>query len=263
MRKLTQKEELNAISEIETLGYTVIKGFLNKEEIKYSRDLIEKAPKHEAPNKTANIVFGLVTLNKWFLDMADQESLSKILMYFINDQYFGKIPDIMPNYIIAYSVARTSTEALPIHIDSYVPNPGKFPLLIQSLIALEAQTVENGNTYLVPHSHTFGEYPDQNIDHPSIIDLFPEAGDMVVWDSRIWHGSRKNISGRTRWAIINTYSRWWIKPRLDSTQFINELFYNEISDRQRALLGFCSIPPSDPNERISTRIGFEDLPKEL
>ncbi|OUU18116.1 MAG: hypothetical protein CBB97_21465 [Candidatus Endolissoclinum sp. TMED37] len=263
MRTLTKVEQSKAIADIENEGFTIVEAFLNDAEVEKSRELVNSAPKYEAPNKTSSTVYGLATLDKWFLDMADEISLSNILSYFLNDQYFGKISQDFPNYIIAYSNARTSSAALPTHIDSYVPNTGRYPLLMQSMFALENQNKSNGNTYIVPKSHLFGEFPDQQTDHPDTIDVYSKAGDLVIWDSRIWHGARENVSKQTRWAIINTYSRWWIKPRQDSTKNITNEFYQTISDRQKALLGFCSIPPSDPSERVVTRIGFEDLPEQI
>jgi hypothetical protein len=38
----------------------------------------------------------------------------------------------------------------------------------------------------------------------------------------------------------------------------NEL-YRELSDAQKLLLGFCSIPPSDPFERVNTKTGYDFL----
>ena len=263
MKKLTKVAQEKAISEIENDGFTIIKNFLSRNEIQKSLNLIKTFPTHEAPNKTSSVVYGLTSLDKWFLDIADEESVSEILSHFLNDQYFGKISQNLPNYIIAYSLARSSSDALPTHIDSYVPNTGRFPLFLQTVVALEKQNKTNGNTYLIPKSHLSGDYPDQTIEHPDTIDVYSDAGDLVIWDSRIWHGARKNISSQTRWAIINTYCRWWIKPRLDSTKNITNDFYQTISNRQKALLGFCSIAPSDPSERIVTRIGFEDLPKQI
>jgi len=145
------------------------------------------------------------------------------------------------------------------HVDSYIPYQGKYPVIMQVFFSLEQQTEENGCTYVIPGSHRSGEYPDQEIDYDDARRILSAPGDVVVWDSRIWHGAEENRTADSRWGLIATLMRWWIKPRLDATRNISRAYYASLSDEEKALLGFCSIPPHDPTTRIKTRIGYDDL----
>ena len=265
LKKISNIEHRDHIKKIEVDGYTVIPKFLNKEEINHTKTIIKEVEKDFCANYShGRIIFGLETSHKWFLDLADHHDLSKILMYFINDPHFGTLPSNVPNYHIGYCLGRTTfNDALATHIDSYVPNQSSFPLIMQTALSIEDQSKNNGNTYLIPKSHLSGSYPKQDYEYPNTLDLYPKKGDLVIWDSRIWHGTRPNFSDATRWSIITTYMRWWIKPRLDATKNIKNEYYNSLTPRQKALLGFCSIPPHDPKTRFKTRIGYEELPESI
>lgn len=263
MKNFSDVDIESIIKNIEVNGFAIVKGFLDDHEVKKSLDLIKNSEKFDAPNKTSDVVFGLTTYNKWFIELVDSDDISKVFMHFLNDPHFGVIEESLPNYIIGYALARSSGKALPTHIDSYVPSQGKYPIIMSGLIALENQTQLNGNTYLIPKSHQSSEYPDQSKEYPETLEIFSQSGDLVIWDSRLWHGSRENISGNTRWALIYTFMRWWIKPRLDSTKNISQEYYDSLNNRQKALLGFCSVAPSDPRKRIVTRVGFKDLPSNV
>ena len=80
---------------------------------------------------------------------------------------------------------------------------------MQALFALDNSTVNNGATIIVPGSHKSDEYAIQDPINAKYLEL--DLGDIAVWDSRLWHGALPNQSGQDRWAIVATFTRWWIK----------------------------------------------------
>ena len=212
--------------------------------------------------KTAKIVYGLETKDKFFLNLITNIAVKSILKQFINDPYFGVLPEEIPNYHIGYYVARSTDDALLTHIDSYIPHTGNFPTIMQCLFALEKQTLKNGCTYVVPESHLYGKYPDQKIEYESSNNILSNPGDLIIWDARIWHGTRKNNTNDTRWALVVTFMRFWIKARLDATRNITKEYYSSLNDEQKALLGFCSIPPHDLKKRVIPRMSIDQLYKD-
>jgi ectoine hydroxylase-related dioxygenase (phytanoyl-CoA dioxygenase family) len=83
---------------------------------------------------------------------------------------------------------------------------------------------------------------------------------LVFWDSRIWHGARENVTGGTRWSIIATFCRWWIKQAFDIPGNLPQEIYDQLSDRQRAVLGFCSVPYDDESRGIDMKRSYALLP---
>ena len=175
----------------------------------------------------------------------------------LNDPYYRFLPPDTPNYILNYYNARSSGLALDLHIDSQVPNPGEFTWAMQVVFMLDDMNEENGCTVVVPGSHLSGRYTDRefmNVKH-----LNAKAGDLVIWDSRLWHGTTENKTGAARWALIATMTQWWVKQSMDITRSLPEDIYQKLSNEQKALLGFCSIPPVDDKIRINTKCGYDFL----
>ncbi len=264
MRKIEKDEMLHHKKNISELGYSLVENYLSDIEVNIAIESCnkywEKSGELEKNHaKGAKTVYGLETKDKFFLDIITTKSIKNILMYFLNDPYFRGLPKNIPNYHIGYFLGRSSKNALLSHIDSYIPFKGKFPIVMQCLFALEKQTIKNGCTFVIPKSHLSGKYPNQNIEYKRAINILSKPGDLVIWDSRIWHGARENRTKNDRWAIIATFMRHWIKPRLDATRNISNKYFSKLNNEQKVLLGFCSIPPHDLKRRVIPRMSIEEL----
>lgn len=190
--------------------------------------------------------------------LLDHELIEAVLISTLNDQWHKAIPLDRPNYILRSFLARNNQVAAPMHIDSYIPYQGEHPLSIQVSLVLEPQNENNGCTIVVPGSHQSGEYTKQSA-RDQAIPLETQAGDIVFWDSRVWHGTCENRSDKSRWALIGTFVRWWIKQGYRITEVLPKEIYNELSDSQKAILGYCSVPFRDENEGIDFKTGYESL----
>ena len=186
--------------------------------------------------------------------------IKNILCATLNDQWHQAIPLDQGNYILRSFLARNNQVATPMHIDSYIPYQGDFPLSMQVSIILEAQTAENGCTLLVPGSHQSGEYVQQS-DREKSIDIESAVGDVVIWDSRIWHGTNENSTEQSRWSLIGTFVRWWIKQGYQITEQLPNAIYQTLNDEEKAIMGYCSRPFKDEKEGIDFKTGFDALPK--
>jgi len=184
--------------------------------------------------------------------------VENILKYFLNDKWYKQIPQADPNYILRSYGARSSNKGLPLHIDSFVPYIGDNIIAMQCAIVLEDQNVHNGCTIVVPGTHKSGLYASQDAMDKAIA-IESKAGDIVIWDSRLWHGTTDNNSGKTRWAIVATFVRWWIKQHFNITDNLPQNIYEKLTDKQKAILGFCSVPFNNEYDGIDLKSGYENL----
>lgn len=197
----------------------------------------------------------------WFLQMMfASNTVEALLMRFLNDPWYRQIPRDAPNYILRNLLARSSADRLPMHIDSLVPYAGPHVFVMQVSILLEDQTLDNGCTMAVPGSHLSSDYVDDETAWDEAVALEGEAGDVYIWDSRIWHGAGPNPGEGTRWSLIATYCRWWLKQMFDITGTLPQSVYDTLTDRQKAVMGFCSIPWGDETEGIDMKRGYDELP---
>jgi len=257
-----------AIASIERDGYCHIPGVFDERRIRRALELTRRWYDRTKDRQTRDVpalarndhfVWNLQNKDVFFIELLlSCDILESILKHFLNDPWFKQIPAEDPNYIIRNYMARSSHARLPMHIDSLVPYTGDHVFVMQASIILEDQDRVNGCTVVVPGSHRSGAFVDQSA-FEKAVPLVSRAGDLIVWDSRIWHGATENRSGGTRWALIGTFVRWWIKQGFNITGNLPERIYAGLSDKQRAVLGFCSIPHEDETRGIDMKRGYASL----
>lgn len=256
------------IAQILDKGYCKLsKVFTDREIAKalsLTKDLYEKSSESVSDKRsvmTANDLYLWNLQNKdfYFLQMLFKPKVVfEILMHFLNDPWFKNIPSDHANFILRNYVGRSSDQRLPMHIDSYMPYPGNRIYMMQVAIILEEQNEANGCTVLVPGSHLSDEFATQE-SMSTAVPILSKPGDVIMWDSRIWHGTKENKTSSSRWSLIATFTRWWIKQMHNLTQTLPQEYYDRLTDNQKAILGYCSIPYRDETLGISMKRGYESL----
>ncbi|EQC43382.1 phytanoyl-CoA dioxygenase family protein [Bacteriovorax sp. Seq25_V] len=266
MKDFDEKTYLQNLKELDVYGFTVVSGLLSSEEIKEYKSLVEEeynkvagvdypdTPKRDSKDK---ILYNLQAKNKKFIDILWGDWTKRFYRDKLNDPFYRLRPASEINSNLMYFNARSSGQKLDLHIDSHFPYIGDQSIVMQYVFFLDDSTVANGCTIVVPGSHQSGKFTDRDLE--KVENLEAKAGDLVIWDSRLWHGTRENKSGASRWALVATVGMWWVKPMMDIPRTITQETYNVLSNEQKAFLGFCSLPPSNEFERINTKQNYEFL----
>jgi len=272
-REVSEEEVQKYITQIDNQGYCKIDEYLTKDALNKFLKLVNtnyekinlkgkiKYPGTPQRNSNDKIIYNLFNIDKLFIDVLTTSTITSIAKKKLNDPFYRFLPEDKPNYVLKYYNARSSGSKLDLHIDSHIPFIGDLTNMMQFVILLEDSTIDNGCTIVVPGSHKSGKYT--NRESKKIINLEGKSGDLICWDSRLWHGTNENISGVSRWALVATLSMWWVKPSMDIIRSMNEAIYSKCSNQQKQLLGFCSIPPKSPYERNNTKTGYESLKKTI
>ncbi len=256
------------INEIEKNGYCIINNFLTKKKvniilnkINYYYNLNKKIRYKGIPkrDKKDKILYNLQNKDYSFIKLLNDKKITQIAKYFLNDEFYRFLPSSKPNFILNYFNARSSGNKLDLHIDSWVPYKGNKTHMMQFVFLLEKSSLDNGCTIVVKKSHKSGKYSNRKTKKITPIEGNP--GDLIIWDSRLWHGTLENTSSKSRWAIVTTLSSWWIKQAMDIPTSLPKKIYHKCSKVEKQLLGFCSIPPRDEKLRINTKCGYEVLQK--
>lgn len=269
-RPLDGAEIESHVAALDTQGYTKIEDFVAPHRVAELRKLLTQQldalgdanyPGYSELRPDDKQVFNLQNKDARFLDPLSAPAIERILMAKLNDPYYPAIPADAPNYILGEYIARASGRPLRMHIDAWMPAPGPNTWMMQLAVALDDRDEANGCTTVVPGSHLSGAYSDR--DYPNPVTLPAKAGDVMLWDSRLWHGALANRTDRKAWALVATLQRWWVKPRFDITAGLPAAVYARLGERQRALLGFCAQPPRDETQGTNTRQGYDVLPAAL
>ena len=255
-------------SAVERDGYVVMREVYGAASVAESLDRLRTlATKQEAAEKIdlpslavdSPIVWNLHMKDAYFVNLLfESELLQQVVRYFLNDEWYKALPPESPNYILRAMVARSSDNELKMHIDSMLPYQGRHLFALQCMLILEDIDNEKGPTLVVPGSHQSGEYAAQD----SLSDAIPvtaKAGDVLLLDSRCWHGAGANQSSGTRWTINASLARWWLKQAFDYVHAMPDEVFRELSSEAKVIAGFCSIPNRDEFEGIDYRKGFDAL----
>jgi ectoine hydroxylase-related dioxygenase (phytanoyl-CoA dioxygenase family) len=262
-KKITFEEREQLLKELKIYGYCIVPQYIEPESVVEIKQRLfdfweeDKAYGGRPEGDDDNLfVYNLHCKDMMFIDLISFEDLHEIFMRKLNDPYYRFLPADVPNYYLSAFQARSSGNKLDLHIDTIVPFPGERTTMMQMAFVLEDQNENNGCTTVVPGSHLSGEFTDREM--KNIKPIIAQAGDLVIWDSRLWHGTLDNHSGESRWLLLALWVMWWIKPYFDILSLPEE-FYSQLDDRQKQLLGFCCIPPINEDERINTKCGYETL----
>jgi len=118
------------------------------------------------------------------------------------------------------------------------------PIMLNGLVLLDDFTIENGATMLLPYSHKIEEKPTDFSFIADCIRAVGKKGDILLFNSNIWHCSAPNKTNERRRAIPLTFSKSCIKQMFDYTKSIEEDSMYNFSDDMKQLLGFDSRVPS-------------------
>lgn len=257
------------IAEIDRNGYCILKAHYGIAKIRTALDLLNRIYE-TARHKTASdyvvggddaaYVWKVESKDVFFVDMVlDEPLIRAALMHYLNDPWYRAIPQDKPNYVIRAMIGRSSRKKpLLLHIDSMVPYLGSHVFVIQVFIALQDQTSDNGGTVLIPGSHLSGDYAPQDA-LEAAVDISLRAGDILLLDSRTWHGARANQTQETRWLLVTTFCRWWLKQQFQTPQMLPAEIYAKLDDEKKSILGYCSIPFADEAMGINMKRGYDSF----
>lgn len=149
-----------------------------------------------------------------------------------------------------------------LHIDSRVAGC-HLTLQAQCLWLLDDFNERNGATRVVPRSHQYQFYPENNKHYPEEVIVTAPAGSVIIFNGALWHGSSKKQTHEDRWAIIVSYSRWFYKQAFRMMHNTPKHIYDLLSEFEKCLIGGTTELALDEFERISMRSETIQSPKEF
>lgn len=187
-----------------------------------------------------------VALNVFNDDFAYVKLLEKLLE-------LGIVKDIENNFFkskfILNSISALDNKPNSPNFSAIVHRDIKFfskdlPIMLNALVLLDDFTIENGATMLLPYSHKTEEKPTDFSFINECIRAVGKKGDILLFNSNIWHCSAPNNTNESRRAIPMTFSKSCMKQMFDYTKSIEKESMYNFSEEMKQLLGFDSRVPS-------------------
>lgn len=121
-------------------------------------------------------------------------------------------------------------------------------LMMQILVMMDDFTPENGATRLMPRSHLSPDRPDPEAFARSAQSAVGRAGQIVVWDSRVWHAAGANVQDARRRALTLTFTRPFFKPQFDYCRHLGFEYCAARSGPVQQVLGYHARVPASLDE---------------
>ena len=243
----------NNKTELKDKGYTLIPSYFDDSFCDKINQSLEKSyelcRKIQIENGVDEITDGtvhhlLATNEKVFFDLL--EEITKKEIYNFIKSFFGG------NFILNSYGGVKNLKSKP----SYVANihrdirffSGDFPLMLNMLIMLDDFTLENGATYLLPESHLSDENPNYDLFYEKAERAVGKRGDLLFFNSNLWHAAGINTSDMDRRAITITFTKPFMKQQLDYPRAVGYDRLETMSDDFKQILGYFSRTPYNLKE---------------
>jgi ectoine hydroxylase-related dioxygenase (phytanoyl-CoA dioxygenase family) len=243
--------------QLQAQGYAMIPDFLSPEQLSrvnqmYDAMLGSHSGRNNFEGTLTERIYTLVARDRVFQDIAEDARIMALC-----DALF------MPNYLLTANqaiVISPGETPQPWHTDdSFYPIPRPRPMIsLSTIVAVEAFTVENGGTEIIPgshlwdeakisgHYHTGDREEDPNFSDRLVGQSVPvemAAGTCLVFAGTLLHRGGANRSASTRRAFSNQYCEPWARPQENFFLAIPPREVAKMSPKIQSLLGYSIHPP--------------------
>jgi ectoine hydroxylase-related dioxygenase (phytanoyl-CoA dioxygenase family) len=267
MRKNIEKY----INEINSKGFVLIENMLSERECEkyklilnkiyekfHSKYAISKIASGLSDKSLEKVVFNLHNKDISFFKLFENSLVLSILDIILKKgSYMNKEPYYLNN--ISARCPLNGNKGQIIHLDSNLPGVN-YNLITNVVWYFDDVNKENGTTIVIPGSHKFSRYADNNKKIKNKIYINAKKGSVLVFNGNLWHGGSSKFNDKSRWALLLGYARWFIKPTNDYMKNTPIKIFNKLTSAQKSLLGFHLNPPKDEFTRLRRISEFHETP---
>jgi len=231
-----------------TLGFSVFNSYYDVKVTNELREALEKEVENYVPFDASERSFldryhmhDLLNKNIIFGKTLEDERLQKLIAPILGDHW------IMYAYTSSSLPPNGKNYGSRIHVDcprfipNYVTNAGV-------IWALDDFTFENGATHVLPGSHNTDQIPTEQFFKENNIRLNCKAGDLIIFNARLWHAAGMNKTDKYRHALTMNVCRPFMKQRMDWVRFIPSTISDQLNSQARRIIGFDTRLPSSLEE---------------
>ncbi|MFW0079330.1 MAG: phytanoyl-CoA dioxygenase family protein [Coxiella endosymbiont of Haemaphysalis qinghaiensis] len=206
-------------------GFCVLKAALPYQQIKKINQTIQTMIKHYADELECSLADYLAHVSRWHHPSRMTEAIYDLIespLKKLTAEFIGNEVKLAKMNIISKSIY--ANQPVPCHQDiAYSPeNPYEFSFWL----ALHEVNTSGGVLEFLPGSHREEIVPAIDFWNPEFVDTLQrstrwknqaisiplQVGDIIVFDSCIWHRSAYNTSGKDRFALVTRWSQKSYQP---------------------------------------------------
>ena len=228
------------LEELSIKGYAVVKDVLSKVETKKLRDKIDEVyevQKNEIGEgnldliKERDLVRLPLAYDPFFLEIVSNSLIIKIMKSIFGDYFILNLQNAIINRPNENHHQHSWHRDLP--YQDFVTTE---PLAINAMYCVDPFNEDTGATTLIPFSHKLTEMPSEEYMNLNKVQAEANEGDVIIFDSMIFHCAGYNSSSTIRRGVNNMYSIPILKQQFDIPKILKE---NAVKDNDtKRMLGF-------------------------
>jgi Phytanoyl-CoA dioxygenase (PhyH) len=189
---------------------------------------------------TDGTVHHLLGQDESFLDLLKDNPLLPLIKSYFDHEY------ILNSYGGVINTKNKLSYVGNIHRD--IRTYYNVPMMLNMLVMLDDFTLENGATYMLTGSHLRDEKPEKDHFYATAERAVGKAGDIILFDSLLWHAAGENHTDFVRRALTLTFTRPFMKQQLDYPRLLGYDKGEAFSEELRQILGYNARIPSSLQE---------------
>lgn len=252
--KSIQNEEERHVENILLKGFTILQNIITQE-------------KAELLNKKLETIYALQQKEFTNLQEINEEDVVRIPLYYDeeflhllnNPQVINILKQLLGHYFILHLqngiINRPSKEHhqtswhRDIPYQEYITSK---PISINVFYCLSPFNEKTGATKILPYSHLKEKFPSIEFAEENALTVNANAGDVVIFDSWLYHRASSNSSNIIRYGLNHVYTIPILKQQIDLPKFLNGK-YKDI-EPYHTILGYKFATPSSVLEYRNNRL---------
>jgi ectoine hydroxylase-related dioxygenase (phytanoyl-CoA dioxygenase family) len=245
---LPDVEVAEYVYHIQTRGYSIIPGYLKKEEC----DLLKVS--------MMDSIDAFIPIEGAERSYLDRHQMHDLIIKDIN--YARLLEDPRLQQLVAPHLgqhwimyAATSSSIPPhsknyasrLHVDCPRFHPG-YIFNMGVIWALDDYTPDNGALKILPGSQHSEVAPDFELFEKNCIQVFCKAGSLLLFNAKIYHRTSDNSTDEWSHSMTMNACRSFMKQRMDWVRFIPRDISDQLNDQARRLIGFDTRLPCSLEE---------------
>ena len=231
-------------------GFTVLKNQINPSEVNELRYLLEKVYSVQENDfgserlekiKEKNIVRAPFLYESIFESLILNDSCLEIVEGILGSVFTLHLQNSIINR--ASNVHHQSSWHRDIPYQEYTLSK---PISVNVFFALSPFNEKTGGTIFLPYSNKFDNFPSERFLNDNAVQPTLEPGDVVIFDSWLYHKAGNNISDIDRYGVNHVFTSPILKQQIDFPILLNEEDIE--NDKLKELLGFRFASAKNVNE---------------
>ena len=225
------------LGQIRARGFAVVPGMLDRETVATMRRELLRAAEDDLAAwegrdyPDAWMVHNLMVRHPVFAEFLENPVLHAYLSPLLGDTC------IVYAYTSSSMPPSGANFSHRVHIDSPRLVPGYWTN-VGVMVALDDYTADNGATRFLPSSFERADPPSIDEFLEGSEQVYPKAGEGVIFNARTWHMGGMNTTHVARHAITLNVCRSYMRQRFDYPRLVGEETLSHIGALGRRFLGF-------------------------